>query len=265
MIPLLILAALTAAPGEARPAKKPRVLVLNLESELSDGRLAWRRGPAELLNDVIAARAKPVRVPERVRLGGAELAQKLFDPAALLPLARRTNADVVIALAMRIKVVPGKESTTVRGTGEVVAFDVTTAETLSSVTLPANGSGADAAAATEALYDAWSKLFLPIFERKVLAAWLVQSQRGAAFRVTVEGGKGKQREKLARALERIPKVTEVRRLAELDERISLEVRYRGTGEALVRGIFQHLGRRRAFRRLTRVGRDTNPIALEFSR
>lgn len=263
MTALLLLASLLAAP--ATPGPKPRVLVLAFESEVVDGALDWRSGPEGFLADTLRDRARVVNLPARARRGGAELATRQFEPSTLVPLGRRAKADIVLAVFMRIRVVPGKSETTVRGTGEVIAFDVTTAETLSSLTLPANGRGAARGAATDALYAQWSESFAPLLDGKILAAWWIQSKRGAAFRLTLDGGQRTQRLRFARALERVPKVTEVRTLAALDERLSLEVRFRGTGEGLVRGVFQHLARRRPFRGLTRVGRTTAPIALEFSR
>lgn len=177
-----------------------------------------------------------------------------------LSAARKHKARIVLSLNVGIRFPDEK---TVRASTELSAIDVRTGKRFSSLRLNHLATGSERAA-TRAQFDAeWRKSTLEALREKVLPEWVVLKSAGTPYRLILNQATQRQRRIFGRALERIPRVQSVRTLAVSETRLSLEVRFRGGGEALIQSIFKKMRRMKKLRGLARVGRTTDPIELEF--
>ncbi|MEM6273730.1 MAG: hypothetical protein AAF735_00685 [Myxococcota bacterium] len=252
---LLILASL--APGAAKAPKKPTLVVTCVER--ADRGLRFNGALEAALSKRL--RKGPVRVAKTPRRKFSP--DDALEPATLLQLGRRVKGNIVIATSLQRSTSSGASGVTARGFGRIVALDVAAGEKLGEFASSQSAKGANASKARDALYRAWVDDVADLVERKAIPAWSRQTERGTSFRVVVDGTSKSSRVGFLKLLKRAPRVVSVRTLSEVDKRISVEVRYRGSAEQLVRTIFQKARRRRPLRKLTRVGRGVEPIALEL--
>ncbi|MEO0814796.1 MAG: hypothetical protein AAFY60_18175 [Myxococcota bacterium] len=251
-----------SAKATANASKKPpRVLVLSGESLPDGDDDQWHQGPAEPIEQMI--RNGGGQVVELQGVAGPFTPDTLLDQPGLTRWAKKARAQVVFVVTMKVTFVRGESKVTARGSGDVLALDVKSGERLARMRVQTSMSSETEARAKELLYARWVRSFEPTVKSKIIEAWSERAEEGAVFRLTLEGGNAKQRARFVGALKRVPKVEKVRELARLDTRSSLSVHYRGSAEGLVRAVFQHVARRRPFKGLSRVGAQTQPIALEL--
>lgn len=252
---LLVGLSLLAAQGESRP----KIAIVCVERG-EDG-LVFRDALAKEVSLDLARRgAVSVRI-QRKKLAPSEI----FDVSKLLRLARRSQANIAVAASLQRSSSKGASGITTRGFGRLVALDVNTGKKLGEFASNQSAQGQTERRARMQLYEAWTEDVTELVASRVIPAWSRQLMRGTPYRVVLAQASQPVKTTFVKTLKTLNRVVSVRLLADIDDRMTIEVHYRGSAEQLVSSVFQQSRRKKRLRRLTRVGRGSEPIALELAK